>query len=59
MNIGQIQLKLTGGTKFGVENSFLTIRTISDDKPIILKTTGLSVFLSDCDVKTQFIGISG
>ena len=59
MNVGQIQLKITGGTKFGVENSFLTMRTMSDEKPIILKITGLSVFLSDCDVKTRLIGISG
>ena len=52
LKVGPIQLKLAEGTKFGVWNSLLTIRIMSDEKPIILKFTGLSVFQSDSDVKT-------
>ena len=35
---------LIGGTKFGTQNSFLTVRTISDKNPMILKIADLSVF---------------
>ena len=44
LKVGPIQLKLAEGTKFGVWNSLLTNRIMSDEKPIILKFTGLSVF---------------
>ena len=32
---------------------------MSDVKPTFQEITGLSVFLSDSDLETQFIGISG
>ena len=32
LKVGPIYLKLAGDTKFGVYNSFLTIRTMSDEK---------------------------
>ena len=59
MNVGPTYLKLAGDTKFGVYNSFLTIRTMSDEKPIILKFTGFSVFQLYFGVKTEIIEISG
>ena len=43
MNDDQIELKVARSTKVGVQNPFLTMRTMSDEKPTFLKIIGLSV----------------
>ena len=43
-------LKLSVGTNSGVYYLFLTIKTMSDEKPAFRKNTGFPVFESDIDV---------
>ena len=50
LKAGPTKLKLSECTNFGVKNSFLTTRTMSEEKPAILKLAGFSVFQSDFDV---------